>query len=482
MVQRTLEHRFGDLADDAAPFGDPLCLSAAGEAVAADDDARDRFSSDTIDLATVKLSRELWHEAVGLTGELLPLDLANPEAEAAWADEAFAQLLERIEPEGKDAATARKASRLRRERLEDERKQEPVPGTESPTKPGLLWDLWYRLEPMTVLRWLKPLAKLLWRIRIKPALRVTAAATPLPEAREIMRRAGVLDVRDDQSGQLSLLYRSESAEVDLGSRLVMDAAALRQAAMRFRSPDGNRTVKYLVRSCWERYERDEPNHSDFYFPSAAAFAAAVLGDAADKVSRKRAASFVDIAQMLTVLVYDPARRMSWDLASCVISHGGKGRATRIWLSLNPVLRPGGLYEFKRSRPDKRLVPVTNEPPLVGRANERGAVLWFWEHLVIAISEQSRDVRQGRGAAISDANIKQAADASLLPVKTAHRAIREWLDTGWLERTAPGRYSLSTEHNDAAVRFLRDFGQRQIDGSKGLPPPRRREKRGGVKKG
>ena len=477
LVHRYLNDRFGPKAR-LHGFGADACAAVAFRVVF--DDPEAPAAREARGLAIKKLRNALLAEAGAMAAEILPLNLTEAEAEAARADEIFAVRLAALGGED-EAAVARGRAQARRVELQQKRLRDPAPGTGPISAlPGCLWSLWYQLpdwtsgSPYRPARWLLPIARLLWDLQIKPGLRRSAAAIPVPEHREILRRFRRARVEDDR-GQLSLRY-SPYEQSCVAVPAGMDADSIRQASRVLNSANGNRAIKWLIRDSWIAQQLGETGVGRYVFDGGTAFAARVLGGSPEQYRGKRAQEFTDIARMLLVAFDDPARGSRWSLASGLVTHG-RGRVPgRISLAMANELLPSGVV-FQRRGEHRRLVPITAEPPLVGRNNEHGPLLWFWERLVVAITLQARDVASGRGAVLPTGQLQIEAEASSLPWRTAQSALDLWTQEhgGVLRLVAPHRYVLTCENpqNEAAHLFVRDHGKTQERGSRGVPPRRKR---------
>lgn len=173
--------------------------------------------------------------------------------------------------------------------------------------------------------------------------------------------------------------------------------------------------------------------------------------------------------------------------------GGRGRPHRFALVPGAPLLPG--YVLGLPQRARKVVPALRHlPPLVGRANERGAVAALALHLVAEMrrrcSEMAGD-REGEdlGLPMDDARWRALADRARVPLPTLAAARERWHRDGpdgpaLLREVSRGRVTLAPAHEEARL-VLVHYGRRERAGREaGLRSARERDRRppGGRRRG
>jgi hypothetical protein len=239
-----------------------------------------------------------------------------------------------------------------------------------------------------------------------------------------------------------------------------------------------RAIHWLIRDAWRSHQLQEGSSvGTWEFEGGREFAAAVLGGEPEDYTRQVGREFVDIADMLMVKVKDAGGGGSWSAASGAVTPARGRRPALITLGLSPKLQPQVLKSWRtRHGDDKRLVPLTAEPRLVGRPNEHGPVLWLWRRIVEDITLASQSVASGLGGRIEPARLRTLARDTGVPWVTAKRHLALWTDgsaEAELVLVGPHGYSLTTV-NEGPRRRIHNYGIKQLAGARGIRPPRKRK--------
>ena len=151
----------------------------------------------------------------------------------------------------------------------------------------------------------------------------------------------------------------------------------------------------------------------------------------------------------------------------------RGRvAGPIEITLGTMLLPYHVYELSRKdaktlaeREARKLVPVVDIPPLVGRLNDHGAQATLSMLVVRELRNDARALADGNGVELGDEAWARLAREALLPATVLRRVIDRWCHDGddgpaFLSEVSPGRYRLGSTHK-AAQDFLDESGRVEL---------------------
>ena len=231
--------------------------------------------------------------------------------------------------------------------------------------------------------------------RITPNVR-TSPALPLPFAQGISRAMGRAVVVDTDGERPRLVIRDDTGKDihTLGHLDVplADAAAVRRAAAGLRTVHAARVFRWLWHAAWET--RGDPVEVAGGWSGMTSAVGLPKGKAVRKVEAGSRA--ID------------ALRVSWATgAETRIATFGTpdGRRGPIRWTFHEPLMPGFAFHASKGRQPgsvrtrrelSRLVPLPADPPLVGRPNEHGALLWLQVGVVAFMRSKGAEMRDHDG--------------------------------------------------------------------------------------
>ena len=383
-----------------------------------------------------------------------------------FLDELFARDLETLGINGKKAA--KELRRKSHARMEERRTGAP---------PGSLWSLWNdpSRRPHEA-RWIAPLARVLWLDVVGPAReheRKNPPALVMPVHEDVARIHSRARKLEEGSGQRALVFDDHDPIVITPT--IADEAVNALVA-RGVGLLGSITAHRALR--WELYE----GHSRAQRGEADARVLRVDGGwstfAADMLGLKKKSAAEDLRAIVhaqaSVVMKLPSGSTGNMLALRETPQRGRTRGS-IEIVLGTMLLPHYVYELadelgkgRNASESKRLVPVVDLPPMVGRANDHGQQATLSMLVVRELRARARELASGEGAPIDLDRWASLAQQAGLPRGLLERVRDRWTQDGpdgpaFLEQTLPGRYTLGGAHA-AARAFLEASGRIELDAS------------------
>jgi hypothetical protein len=151
----------------------------------------------------------------------------------------------------------------------------------------------------------------------------------------------------------------------------------------------------------------------------------------------------------------------------------RGRRAEVRLILGEALLPSYVFDLakstQREREARRLVPVVDLPPLIGRPNEYGPQCAFQARLVAEMRRRATELVEHGGVRFDPDELEQIAASVELPTSMVARVIDRWRQDGddgpaFVEVVEPDRYTLASAHAPAR-NFLLQSGKMEIDAAK-----------------
>ena len=383
-----------------------------------------------------------------------------------FADELFAQHLERIGAKGRAAAEKNVRAKARARMRAHARAPQP----------GALWSLWNdpaRAESLGA-PWIELLAYVLWLDVVGPTVtreRKNPPALVMPVHEDVARIHSRARRLEERSGQRALVF--DDHDPIIITPTIADEAVNALVA-RGVGLLGSITAHRALR--WELYE----GHSRAQRGEADARVLRVDGGwstfAADMLGLKKKGSAEDLRAIVhaqaSVVMKLPSGSTGNMLALRETPQRGRTRGS-IEIVLGTMLLPHFVYELnelggREASEARRLVPVVDLPPMVGRQNDHGQQATLSMLVVRELRARARELATGEGASIDLDRWAALAQQAGLPRGLLERVRDRWVQDGddgpaFLEQTAPGRYTLGGAHALARV-FLEASGRIELEAS------------------
>lgn len=250
-----------------------------------------------------------------------------------------------------------------------------------------------------------------------------------------------------------------------GSTPVVDAQALEVLMRGVRSLgllSTHRAVRWIVTTVHDRAAQGDAD--------ARVIAVRGWSDLAERVgstSKKDAGHLRDALLLLDRLRFDlPDGSVGGLLA---VRHWRplkrRGNPHRVEITVLTPLMPNYVQGLERG--EKRIVPLTQLPPFVGRAQEHGNQAALQLAVLGEMSRRSQEIPRSGGVRITDAAWDGLAARAGVPSSTLHRVRDRWLHDGddgaaFLRAVGRDRYALAPAHHPA-WEFLIDGGTRRDGG-------------------
>lgn len=418
--------------------------------------------------AEAELERDLLHtvdtmrERCGLDGpapstdaEACALDGALPFADARFA--AF------LEPMGKRGA---EAARKLRERS----------AARATAGGAALWGLWTdRATSPAGFRWAVLLARVVWADVTAPRLRQRAALVR-PVYQDVTRLHSRTFEAVTRNGQAQLRFDDDAPPVELvapANLPTFEAGTLepllRRGLDKLGSITGHKVLRHEVNEGHARYMRGDPDPRSLRFEGGWSALADVLGLASNQgPSDVRAIVYAQAHCRFALPNGSHGNLLSYTERS-----GHRGQTALVTIALGDPLLPSFVQSFDprtlAGRDARRLVPLLDLPPLVGRTNEHGAQATLSMLLAATFRDRVRELLEHEGVRLTLPDLQGLAERAGLPRDAAGLAaiVDRWTQDGTdapalLRRVGPDRYTLGAAHR-AALDFMLDGGRRELGG-------------------
>ena len=410
-----------------------------------------------------------------------------------WWDDRLAHYIERIGDHGK-----RLAKEVRNDacqRWENNQRQLTMDGE---PENGTLWSLWLDYSQEFRFPFLEYLARTVWEDQIRPthsqAIKDEARkypGVPAPIFSLIAdRQVRGTRIEENKHGQLTL-FSPVGGEVltQIPNVPGVTPNVLRRAAEQFGSINSYRAIKWIIQRAHLEHADGWPHAGNWVFEGGAGFAAAVFAGpgvdltSIDKTTKRQyrgrqAKEFEDIARYLMLPMADPSAPQNWiTLAGGGVTVGRGSRPGRIELSAGAPLRPGWVFHYRKGDRARKIVPVTELPPLVASTDKYGAQAWFWWRFVAEVRLRAAQVAERGGALLRPKDLAVIADASNLSRETIPELLDAWADDSKAPPSIERRndlYRLGPAHPLARAAIEQE-GRKELLGAKGIPPGKKRRK-------
>lgn len=463
-LSETIRHecRFWDLLETAAR-GDahrhlietiaPTAITETGNlAEAARDEARGRLAE------ALRQHLKRFRQAVLSLSGTPPISAAAADDCARKLDLAFADYVERLGESGKDyASTVRRASD---DRLKNK---------------GPRWTLW--CSHARGERFLRGLARVVWIEDVKPFIKRNTPALVYPVHEDVVRIHSRTYSLVDKGGQRSLVFDDGApiaiapamptlAEDDMSRMVQLITAGVRLLG----SVAAHRVLRWEVASGCERVIRGEPDARALIVDGGwTALAEQLeLGKKREHIVNLRA--IVHAQSAVTITLPDGSRGNM--LALRDKPPVGQRRGS-VEIVLGTMLLPHYIYELagkgRELRESKRLVPIVELPPFVGRNNDHGAQATASMIVVRELRVRAAELYRDGAVLIPLERWIHLFHEARLPSSLIGKVLDRWTHDGsdgpaFLMSPERDHYTLGDAHSRARD-FLRDVGKLELDRSK-----------------
>jgi hypothetical protein len=170
--------------------------------------------------------------------------------------------------------------------------------------------------------------------------------------------------------------------------------------------------------------------------------------------------------------YQPNGRYG-NMLSFDYTPSGKGRPSVLQLVLGNMMLPHYVYELLNMPQayvsDRRLIPIVDMPPLIGRSNEQGAQSSYQIEILVEMRKAAREFAANGCVLIPRNKLEELADKSGLSRCLYLKVVDRWLQDGtdapaFLNMIEEDRYALGS-HYKQAQDFIIQAGKREIAMSK-----------------
>lgn len=338
-------------------------------------------------------------------------------------------------------------------------------------------------------------AKLLWVALVKPELEAVRAASPrhpglalaVSDRLQPALVSGATLAEGDGEGRQIVARTGEPIRaVIVSPSLTTPALSVEPLEVLTRSAHSlgllitHRAVRWIVTTAHARADRgdDEPR-------IIAVRGWADLAEQVGGTSKKDSGNLRDALMLLDRLRFDLPDGSTSALLSVRdwrVSES-RGNPRRLEITVLSPLMPN--YVCSLPRGQKRIVPLTELPPFVGRAQEHGNQAALQLAVLGEMSRRSEEIINGRGVCMTNALWGRLARHTGVPEVVVGRVRERWLRDGddgpaFLRQVGREGYALAPAHH-SAWEFLIDSGARRTAGKeagKKSAEGKRKGRRGG----
>ena len=341
------------------------------------------------------------------------------------------------------------------------------------------WNLWRHREHPLGSPWLMDLAIVLWTDRVRDRLaaeRRGVAALVMPVHEDVVRLHTKARREEEPNGQRSLAFADgpmvklpvptmESGDISNIVHLVQRGSQL------LGSVTAHRLLRWEILSGYSRLAV-EGLSSDFR-------SLRVEGGwrelTQERLGLRKEDQIADVRAIAHAQAHAYVRKVDGTIGNLITLSEVPSRgsvAGPIEIVLGTMLMPYHVHELPRSdaktreaRDARKLVPVVDIPPLVGRSNEHGAQATLSMLVVRELRGRARALADGDGVELGDEDWARLAREAGLPASVVRNVRDRWRNDGddgpaFLLEVSPGRYRLGSTHK-AAQDFLDESGRAEL---------------------
>ena len=151
---------------------------------------------------------------------------------------------------------------------------------------------------------------------------------------------------------------------------------------------------------------------------------------------------------------------------------GKNRKAVLNLIMGNMMLPHYVFELlgmsKSSREERRLIPIVDMPPLIGRPNDQGAQASFQMEVLVEMRKSAIELVNNGGVIITKERLRELAEKAGLSSKLYLRVIDRWIQDGtdapaFLKLIENDCYALG-DNFKKAQDFMIQAGKKEIRGA------------------
>lgn len=170
--------------------------------------------------------------------------------------------------------------------------------------------------------------------------------------------------------------------------------------------------------------------------------------------------------------YQPNGRYG-NMLSFDYTPSGHGRKAVLQLIMGNMMLPHYVYEILNmpeiSMGDRRLIPIVDMPPLIGRSNDQGAQPSFQIEILVEMRKAAKEFATNGCVLIRQTKLEELAEKAGLSKRIYVKVIDRWLQDGtdapaFLKIMEEDRYALGS-HYKQAQDFIIQAGQKELNSSK-----------------
>jgi hypothetical protein len=341
-----------------------------------------------------------------------------------------------------------------------------------------LFKLWSSSPPPVA----KAIALVLWRDRVEPKLRSEREET-LPALSFVVHEQVVRTMTSGARVQQGVLVDKRGTRITEMARpedplrlpaldLTRAEALIARGGERLGSLTSHRLIRWEVRT----------GHAQAMAGASDPRRIRVVGGWEQLASRVGAGAGHKVADDVRAIIHAQAhlcfslgKKKRGNLLSYTFEDESRIRRAEVVMVLGDALLPHFVVTDLRSdnsrqmRENRRLVPVVDLPPFVGRPNEYGAQASFQARIVAEMRRRAAELFETGGVRFDFDELARIALNVELPSRLLQRVLDRWLHDGddgpaFLEPRDRDRYTLAEAHAPARD-FLIESGRNEVAGAK-----------------
>lgn len=172
-----------------------------------------------------------------------------------------------------------------------------------------------------------------------------------------------------------------------------------------------------------------------------------------------------------------------NMLSYRISPNGYKKRSQLSLILGDMMLPHYVFELlgiaRSKREARKLIPIVDIPPLIGRPADQGPQANFQMEMMVKFRTHAQEFLEFGGVYISEQELRYLANESGLPLTILQKVMDRWTQDGidapaFLKIIEPDRYSLGSAHS-IAQDFIMSAGKKEKMGTIAAKKGRKRSK-------
>lgn len=162
-----------------------------------------------------------------------------------------------------------------------------------------------------------------------------------------------------------------------------------------------------------------------------------------------------------------------NMLSYSLSPGGYRKKAYLTLILGDMMLPHFIFELlgiaKSKREQRKLIPIVDMPPLIGRSNEQGSQANFQMELMVKFRKHAQEFAEFGCVKIEPYEFKDLAKESGMTPSILKKVLDRWTKDGddtpaFLKDCSEDRYALG-DHHQVAQNFIIEGGKKELAMSK-----------------